>query len=291
MARKTIEVFSISFLDLLSGALGAVILLYVIVPRMTITTEEFQEQKKLKEEVDKLGLKIEELRTAIPKDLFERLQQRIQDITETNAQLNAKAEETKTSFNKCVEEQSEALNKIENLTESIRQVKQDMGQCEEDMEQLKSNIKYLLVTIYWDTEQDVDMLIKMPDGKFFISGSDSEITTLDNRWGPGLELWKTNSLQAGTYQVYVNLFSRNGGRDYDNDGTDDETSPVIDNNNPNVRVRIYFRNGFKEFTKTLTTPTFVDRRNTSGDVLESSLRTAVLITTINVDNGGTIMFN
>jgi hypothetical protein len=47
MAKKPIEVFSISFLDLLSGALGAVIILFVFVPKMS---------QKEKDMIGKLGL-------------------------------------------------------------------------------------------------------------------------------------------------------------------------------------------------------------------------------------------
>ena len=34
MPKKEINIFSISFLDLLSGALGAVIILYIIIPKL-----------------------------------------------------------------------------------------------------------------------------------------------------------------------------------------------------------------------------------------------------------------
>jgi len=34
MARKEINVFNVSFLDLLSGALGAVLLLFIVIPKL-----------------------------------------------------------------------------------------------------------------------------------------------------------------------------------------------------------------------------------------------------------------
>ena len=40
MARKEINIFGTSFLDLLSGALGAVIILFIIVPKMSVQQQE-----------------------------------------------------------------------------------------------------------------------------------------------------------------------------------------------------------------------------------------------------------
>lgn len=55
MAKKETVAYGISFIDLLSGALGAVILLFIIVPKMDI--ESMNASKKL----DSLGLKVDQL--------------------------------------------------------------------------------------------------------------------------------------------------------------------------------------------------------------------------------------
>ena len=73
MAKKEINVFNVSFLDLLSGALGAVIILYIIVPKINIPIEEFEEQKKLTQEIQSLGKTLEEIKNAIPKEAYEQI--------------------------------------------------------------------------------------------------------------------------------------------------------------------------------------------------------------------------
>lgn len=82
--RRQIEVFSISFLDLLSGALGAVIILYVAIPKNTpVELEKKQEEitefiqtdlkrtheelEKTKEELQKSEEKVQKLESALSK--------------------------------------------------------------------------------------------------------------------------------------------------------------------------------------------------------------------------------
>lgn len=55
MARKEINVFSVSFLDLLSGALAAVIILYIIVPKMS------QEQQEAVEQLEELQQQLQQM--------------------------------------------------------------------------------------------------------------------------------------------------------------------------------------------------------------------------------------
>ena len=51
--RRSIELFSISFLDLLSGALGAVIILYVAIPKQK---EIIEPTPVVKEDTEKIRL-------------------------------------------------------------------------------------------------------------------------------------------------------------------------------------------------------------------------------------------
>lgn len=81
--RRAIEVFSISFLDLLSGALGAVIILYVAIPKQKTADVVVKEnvvneimQKELRVTSEKLEKTQDELKDA--KEMIERLQASLQ---------------------------------------------------------------------------------------------------------------------------------------------------------------------------------------------------------------------
>lgn len=78
--RRQIEVFSISFLDLLSGALGAVIILYVAIPKNK-TVEE-----PPKEDIEKVAMK-SELQSS--KQKIEELTKALADATEKLAKVPA----------------------------------------------------------------------------------------------------------------------------------------------------------------------------------------------------------
>jgi len=65
MRRREINIFSISFLDLLSGALGAVLILFIIIPKMTNEspqTAQNQQQQNTETENDLLRERLEQTR-------------------------------------------------------------------------------------------------------------------------------------------------------------------------------------------------------------------------------------
>ena len=90
MAKNSIQVFSISFLDLLSGALGAVIILYVIVPKMPVSEEEFERQAKVAELVDQFDLNIDQLADYVSPDVVEEFKRLLESVEN---ELNLLSEE------------------------------------------------------------------------------------------------------------------------------------------------------------------------------------------------------
>lgn len=108
MARREINVFGASFLDLLAGALGAVLILYIIVPKLEITVEEFEEQQKLSEEIDKMGLTIAEISEMIPAEDLEAIQQQLQQIEDAKNQLQQQVQQTQQQL-------SQSKQQVENL--------------------------------------------------------------------------------------------------------------------------------------------------------------------------------
>jgi len=79
MARKEINVFGASFLDLLSGALGAVIILYVIVPKLTAEQSDILEQvDQLNEDLTEISTILDEYRQSVPEAMYEELMAQFQ---------------------------------------------------------------------------------------------------------------------------------------------------------------------------------------------------------------------
>ena len=124
MARKEINIFNVSFLDLLSGALGAVIILYIIVPKIDISIEEFEEQKKLSQEIKQLGKTLEQLKNAIPKEVVDSLDAQMQRIIEAKEELEAKIEDLQHELKKCQESQRKNQEDIVSLQEQVDRLKE-----------------------------------------------------------------------------------------------------------------------------------------------------------------------
>jgi hypothetical protein len=240
--RKTIEVFSISFIDVLAGALGAVIILHILIPQLSIPVEEFEEQQRVLEEVEKMNLEIEDLQARVPKNLIEELEVQLEAIQKAREQVER---EIKMKHHILQNENSELRKKkeiIDKLNLHLNSLERDIQKCEEDLESLMSEGTYILVTIAWKTlKHDVDLHIKTPWGDEFFYKKKSfrnrpgELT-LDDKRGPGLEVWSIMNPPSGVYKVYAKLFARHG-----NPG------------NAMPKIEIIHRNGSKTYDSILLT--------------------------------------
>ena len=94
MARKEINIFGTSFLDLLSGALGAVIILFIIVPKMSVQQQEaLQELETLNVQVEQLSDLMEQLENSVPQELYQQIEQQLEDMQSTITTLTAQVEQ------------------------------------------------------------------------------------------------------------------------------------------------------------------------------------------------------
>lgn len=124
MARKEINVFSVSFLDLLSGALAAVIILFVIVPKMDMKSKESAEiMEQLNLEATELEGMVKELENSIDIELYAELEKQFEELKQTIKNLNIKVKELE--------------EKIQQLEQQIQQLQQQVTQLQQENEELK----------------------------------------------------------------------------------------------------------------------------------------------------------
>lgn len=281
MAKKQINVFGASFLDLLSGALGAVIILYVIVPKMDIPVEEYEEQRRIAEEIAALGISIEEISNMIPQADYDQLLEQLSTIEETNSALQREIRRMETrleqfeSFPDQEDLIAELEGQINELEEQIENVRSELSECEagradceEDLEKIEGDARFLVVVMSWSTaNHDVDLHVVDPDGNEFMynsrtfEGVEGELT-VDNTCGPGYEVWNIAAPQEGEYEIYTNLYSRNGC---------EGGNPA----NADAEVTIYHRNGVQSYD--------------SIELVNEQEK--ILISTANIPGSGIITFN
>lgn len=281
MAKKQINVFGASFLDLLSGALGAVIILYVIVPKLEIPVDEFEEQQRLAGEIAELGLSIEEISNMIPQDDYDQMMEQLSAIEEANSRLRSEVRRLETRLEQFesspdqedliteLEDQiSELEEQIENVRSELSECEAGRAECEEDLEKIEGDARFLVVVMSWSTaNHDVDLHVVDPDGNEFMynsrtfPGVEGELT-VDNTCGPGYEVWNIAAPKEGEYEIYTNLYSRNGCEDGNPE-------------NGMAEVTIYHRNGVKFYE--------------SIELVNEQEK--VLISTANISGSGLITFN
>ena len=186
---KEINIFSMSALDLFASALGAFILIAVVLfPYFpNVSPERIAEVRAQLEQVQS------ELDTARGQ----------LDVCETQRQ------EVQAALDACEEQLASSVSR------------EALGACESRNQQLESNLetcqaqakkKFVLVLMSWGTRDDIDLHVIDPAGREFFyqqrsfPGSRAKLEE-DNTRGPGNEIWLHPAAEAGTYRVYYKYFS------------------------------------------------------------------------------------
>ncbi|MCC5915234.1 MAG: hypothetical protein JJU46_12720 [Balneolaceae bacterium] len=254
MARKEINVFGASFLDLLSGALGAVIILYVIVPKLTAEQSDLLDQVEgLETEITEITTILEQFRQSVPEEMYDELmarfeamesqiqdlQQHVQEVTQELAESRAEADDLRSELEQTSQELEDALEQLEGENHSIAQLEDELQAAKEMLAQT-----FLVIYIQWpERGVDVDLHVTDPEGAEFYYARRTHpdrpgILTEDVTNGPGAEVWEVRVADAGSYLVEANLFSLPEGT-----------------RSSSVRGRIFYRDGSREIDQiTLTEP-------------------------------------
>ena len=148
MAKREVNIFNIAFLDLLSGALAAVLILFIVVPKMDVElVEEIEELRKLELEVDEVKDMVEELKNSVPKDVledlekkFDALENKIAEMEETISKLRKKIEDLE-------EENRELKAKVIELEERIKELEAQLAKCETEKAELEAENSRMMAEI------------------------------------------------------------------------------------------------------------------------------------------------
>lgn len=267
MARKDIQVFSMSFLDLLSGALAAVIILFIIVPKMDRETQETAEA------IDNLNVNIENL-DSIMQSLDGMVEQGVLD--EINRELEGMRDNLDAA-QQLIEELEEQVEQLEEQVEEMRQQIEDLQKYKEWMDNCGFTLEdgcpveppkttFMAISTAWEENSaDVDMWVVTPSGKTFNYQdirfpSEPGLLSRDSQEGPGIELFEILNPPSGMYEIYLNLYSGNS------------ASPDL---------RIFYPKGTKEYAEIDITSPY------TGKVV-SNMR---LITKVTINSNGDYVFS
>ncbi|HZH11720.1 MAG TPA: hypothetical protein VEZ24_15270 [Microvirga sp.] len=177
--HRNIEIFSMSVLDMFASALGAFIMVAVIL---------FPYYKK---DVSK---ELSETRTAI--------EQRTTELQATREQVRQVEER--------IRRQEQQVQQSRLAVASLNQCRQNLAQC-----QAESTKTFLMIQIEWAEEADVNLHVVNPQGQEFswsrtnragrdVPGSKAQLS-IDVAIGPGIEVWVDPDAGKGTYQIEYRL--------------------------------------------------------------------------------------
>lgn len=238
MARKELNIFGTSFLDLLSGALAAVIILFIIVPKMSYEQQSaLEELEQLNVQVEELSNLMEQIQNSVPQEIYDEIQRQIEALQTTidsltgqvenlqnqlaaaqneNERLRAEVEELRESQqrNQELQQENERLRqRIEELERQSQQSNQN-GQGISDGKVFGMNAQLGVVCI-WPENVDVDLYVKnLSSGEICcfsrkntpFGNLNEDITSRSSSDDDRYELFYQSKIVPGQYQIYVNIY-------------------------------------------------------------------------------------
>ena len=204
---REINVFSMSALDLFASALGAFILISIVLMPYFLRVE--------------------------PEEVA-RLRQALAEAQAAEAETRQRLDQVEVTLEQCRDREAECRREVEALrrdAESLQNCRAELNACEERL-----SSTFLLIVIQWATERhDVDLHVIDAAGEEFyyaqntIPGREGELSE-DTTRGPGIEIWEVVEAPVGDYQVLYNLYNNHG-----------NSAPAV------VRGAVYHRDGHTRF--------------------------------------------
>ncbi len=232
MNRRDINIFGTSFLDLLSGALAAVIILFILVPKMTRENVDLLEKVKeiqvVAENVDDL---LHKIRNSVPKELLETIQEEMDQLKSQVKQLQRKLTELENKIKTVAEERDRWENLAKEQQEEMLRLKKRITELEIKVHEAKEKSKmantvektlgvfarFGILCKWSETDADVDIGVQRfgslpehcwrmyPSKKWGILGEDVRERVDDEH--ERFELFYVPQIYADEYTFWVSVYT------------------------------------------------------------------------------------
>jgi hypothetical protein len=213
--NRDINIFNLSMLDVISGALGAFLIIMIILfPYYRKETIDYTEIiTSLQERIQSLEQQQEET-TAMFQAARAEAEAAQMETQEARQALEASREEIQNLQRQVQTAMTDAEQARQQLRESQAEtdvVRQQLGEAQRQLART-----FLVIYIRWATaKHDIDLHVIDPTGAEFnytqkvIPGRPGELSE-DSQVGPGNEVWEIFNAPPGTYRVFANLFNSKG---------------------------------------------------------------------------------
>lgn len=240
MAKKEINIFGTSFLDLLSGALAAVIILFVIVPKKTQSDieliEKFREVEVIAADIEDLT---ERLKNSVPKEVLEQIETEINELTQKIEELQRQLAQMEADIKTITEENANLKQTIQEQQEEIERLRQQLADVSQRAEEAERNnstantvektlgvfAKFGILCRWEETDADVDMGVQRfgdyggtdeqcwrnyPSWPWGILGEDVRERDFDEE--ERFELFYVPKIHHDVYTAFANIYENSKGK-------------------------------------------------------------------------------
>lgn len=204
---REINVFSMSALDLFASALGAFILITVVLFPFFPNTGDSRER-------------VEEVKTrlAATQRLLAEVEASLDSARQQALEQNAEIQSLRQQLADCqaaLQDSSGLLEQLDQSQQELNRSRQELKEAQQTLQECRRALKktFVLVLISWSTQDDVDLHVVDPAGREFYYDNKRErgspaVLEEDNTRGPGNEIWLHPEAEPGSYQVFVNYYAR-----------------------------------------------------------------------------------
>ena len=252
---REINVFSMSALDLFASALGAFILISVVLMPYFLRLSD-EDVRQLQQALSEAQASLRETRQQL--DQAESALQQCEERAQRESACRQQLAELQEEVDRLRAELEQTQSERDQAQPALQRCQDELNACEERL-----TTTFLTLVIQWPTEKhDVDLhIIDAADREFSYSaktipGRPGELRW-DTQYGPGVEIWEVSEAPSGEYQILYNLFDHHG-----------NSSPPV------VKGGISFRDGHHRFS---------DRRLT-----RVGRANAMLVAVVTVNDDGSV---
>ncbi|MBX2996558.1 MAG: hypothetical protein KF681_17180 [Bdellovibrionaceae bacterium] len=180
-----------------------------------------KKDENLKAEIDKLKneLSLEKKKTVDQADA-QKLKERLEKELQLTRQQLEKEKTERMQQQRQVASVQQDQNKVKELEQANKDLQEKQTNLEKSIEEMKNEAKkqaqFMIVILKWSSEKhDLDLTVTDPSGHVFnfknrkFAGSPGEFT-LDSRSGPGAEIWQSDKIVPGVYNVTWKLYNTYG---------------------------------------------------------------------------------
>lgn len=222
MAKRETNIFSVAFLDLLSGALAAVIILFIIVPKMDATSKEAVETlQELELEASELQALLEQLENSVDAQLFNAIQRQMDRLEASLQEAQSAAQQQQQRIESLEQQNAQLQQSQASLEQQLREAREEIAELKEAASESAGGgslfgVDAELAIVYsWEENADIDLYLRnKTTGEWcWFQKQETDFARLlqDVRQatGSGYEMIYQETLTPGSYDLYINLFEFN----------------------------------------------------------------------------------